>query len=99
MEERKVKRPGSRPRRAGSRAWAPKREESRVIPAYGSSHRNLGEIRRRNKRLILAVLLLLVILVYAMAIRQRTEKPSKETEEFPPEKWTIVAPDAKSGEE
>lgn len=49
-------------------------------------------MRRRNKRLILAVLLLLVILVYTIAFRQKTEKGTGEGQEFPPEKWTIVAP-------
>jgi hypothetical protein len=49
-------------------------------------------MRRRNKRLILMTLILLVILVYITAIRRRTEKAENENETFPPERWTIDAP-------
>jgi len=63
-----------------------------VIPNYGPSRGSLGEQRRRNRHLILATLVVLVVLIYGLLIRQRLEERRAENEVFPPESWTIVEP-------
>jgi len=97
----KVKEKGGQPgSRIKTRTVAPPGDpESRSAepPVFQfSSHdpERRAALRRRNKRLILATLAVLVVVVYAILIVQRTRKRAVEDEPFPPEKWTIEAPES-----